>query len=299
MKKIFLTIKLICLSCFFSYGQQSGSVTFSGVHFTIPEGWVGNPVDEGYMMGSYTVPGFIMVYVMSNTGVEQIKQQMVNGIHDGYAFNLMIEGPIEEDGNNVLGGTFTGVIGKDQVRVYILAMAMSNNHGFVVISGTTVTQYNEVYRNLAHRVVKSARAPENANAGKNIATGQNEWTQFYANTKLTYMDSYYSGGQAGGGYSDEWAINLCANGHFSMHSNFEMSGGGSAGTFIGTNRYNGSGNWDIEPVNNQLATLVLTFSDGTVQKWNMAYEDGKTYIDKKRFYRTTANDGSGYAPQCP
>jgi hypothetical protein len=48
------------------------------------------------------------------------------------------------------------------------------------------------------------------------------------------------------------------------------------------------------------ALLRLRFHHGRVAEYRLGWQEGKTYLNGERWYRTTlASDGPEYAPACP
>ncbi|NJM15881.1 MAG: hypothetical protein HC896_11400, partial [Bacteroidales bacterium] len=92
-------------------------------------------------------------------------------------------------------------------------------------------------------------------------------------------------------------IDLCPDGHFKYYDNSSMSfdTGGVFGHSSGSDI--GSGKWHVEQKNGK-STLVLSFNNGKKFQYMLSLQDGKTYLDHTRYFRTygtTANDG----PHCP
>jgi hypothetical protein len=117
------------------------------------------------------------------------------------------------------------------------------------------------------------------------------------------MESYYSSGPTvgdgeyatGGGYSNKEVIDLCAAGYFTKNSRSSVSvdTGGAFGNSSGGGA--GAGTWKVvanaagEPV------LKLIYHSGESEEYVLSYQDGKTYLNGYRYYRTY--DGEN-APDC-
>ena len=115
-----------------------------------------------------------------------------------------------------------------------------------------------------------------------------EWDQTLKGAKLTYMSSYgdsgYDGGYSGGSTTRE--IVLCSDQTFSYsyNSNFSLSTSG-ASAFSDSND-GGNGNWKVASGPKGEAILVLAFTDGREESYDLSYEDRKTYLDDTRYFRT-------------
>ncbi len=132
-----------------------------------------------------------------------------------------------------------------------------------------------------------------------------EWTQLLNNCRLTYMESYNSssydynsGYYSGGGYSIDNKIDLCAKGYFLTQSSNNMTMGSDVVSSYGQSKSSGEGTWQVTEQGGT-AVLLLHFHDGSSRQYRLGFENGKTFLDGKRWYRTNyANDGAQYAPNC-
>ncbi len=119
----------------------------------------------------------------------------------------------------------------------------------------------------------TAGAPNSPAGGQGISDGTpagNEWAQWLAGKKVTYMDSYSSGNA--GGYSMRMDIFLCSSGEL-----FGNAGGQGQNT----------GRWRII-TQGQLVGIELRYSDGRVEQYQLQYQDGATYVNGERWYVTAA-----------
>ena len=124
---------------------------------------------------------------------------------------------------------------------------------------------------------------------------------WFEGCRLSYFNSYNSG-YGGGGYIDETVIDLCP-GYFTYGASSEtvfsttdpVSGNDP---YLQGNR-RGAGQWQVIMQGGQPA-LQLRFHDGTQKIHLLSYEDGKTYLDGRRWLRTcNPNDSVVEArPQC-
>ena len=119
------------------------------------------------------------------------------------------------------------------------------------------------------------------------------------------MWSYYSGGSDGAyaGGSQKTIIDLCPQGYFTFSDNNQMAVDGGFGAGYNASGYGsgsdkGNGQWQVVK-RGQQPVLQLTFCDGRVQEYVLSYQDGKTYLDDRRFFCTYANDPvAEHRPQC-
>lgn len=274
--------------------QSTGKVDFQylGISFTIPEGWVGQEVDGGYLIGSHTQPGLVMLSLHDLASVEALRANAAQGIVEE-GIMLRPTGQLEGVGGNGIGGEYAGTFSGQQVKAYIVGLVNPNGNGVTIMAATEPAKYNAEYRKLALAVANSTRfsTPEKPPI-------VDEWKQTLRDTQLTYMDSYYSSGSSydgystGGGYSSKIKIDLCAAGHFthSSRSSVSIDTGGAYGSSAG--RGGGHGSWDVVGGAQGQAVLVLNFHDGRSEQYNLGYQDKKTLLNGKRWFRT--NDAACY-----
>lgn len=132
--------------------------------------------------------------------------------------------------------------------------------------------------------------------GSNSAIAK-EWKNRLSNTRLTYLDSYSSGyGDSYGGYSVHRTMDICGKGYFtySGSSNFTMNA--SAANAYSFGNSGGDGTWSVIDNGSGGAVLQLNFNDGSTAQYRLGFQEGKTYLNGERWFRTTAADGDEYAP---
>lgn len=113
-----------------------------------------------------------------------------------------------------------------------------------------------------------------------------QWRQYLAGKKVTYMDSYSSNTPGGGGFSTKFIYHLCSNGQFSYSGsdvvshnipNTDVPGGGSAGSASGT--------WRIV-TQGQLAGIELRYANGQTELYQLDMQGNATYANGERVYVT-------------
>ncbi len=67
-----------------AYTQSTGEIDYPslGIKFTIPEGWKGQEVEEGYFMGSDTEPGFIFLMTHEAKNLDELRAGAEEGINE-------------------------------------------------------------------------------------------------------------------------------------------------------------------------------------------------------------------------
>jgi hypothetical protein len=281
--------------------QTTGEVNLKtlGIQFTIPEGWVGQEMQGGYIVGSNTEPGFAFLTTHNYKTVEHIKQQAMQGIVEQNGTMLNVSGQLEPVGNQGIGAEFSGTLEGQQVKAYIVGLVNPLGDGVTIMATTSPEQYSATHKQLALQLANSMRfsKPETPPIVE-------EWKQALQNSRLTYMDSYYSSGSSyggystGGGYSDKEEIHLCGQGYFKYKSKSSMSidTGGAFGNSSGGGQ--GNGTWEVVGNAQGGATLRLNFQNGEVYEYTLDYQDQKTLLNGKRYFRTYGNGGTNDGPEC-
>lgn len=286
--------------------QQTGKVSFPeyGIEFTIPDGWVGQVMGEAFVMGHQTKPGFLMLSGQDAGSIEEMRATAAQGINDpANGLYLQPSGQLENLGDNGLGGEFSGSIGGQPVRSYLVGLISPHGNGVTVMSAVSTSLWSDEYKQLALQLAGGVRfskvvAPPAAAQGGTLE----EWKYRLGNTRLTFMESYNSidysdpNYTTGGGYSNKEVIDLCKQGYFHYAgSNFTgITGGpGVSGNAIGSGQ--GAGSWDIRQEANGNKVLVLKFHSGEVFEYTLSYPDGKMHLNNKRYYHTWTGEN---APAC-
>lgn len=263
-----------------AWSQLSGKVSLphAGVEFTIPEGWVGQETDAGYILGSHTEAGAILLSTHQMTSLESLKQEAMNGFQEDGGTQLQIEGAPETLGKTSIGGMYKGMLQGQPVKAYAVGLINPHGKGVTIISVTTPELFADRHRQLAREIAggmrffKAEKAPI-----------VDEWKQVLTNARLTYMESYSN---QNGGYSDKIVIDLCANGTFRHRKRYQMgldTGGAMASDH---NAAQGAGSWIVSQDGGGNPILELTFDDGRVQEYTLQFVDDKTLLNGTRYFRT-------------
>jgi len=309
MKRLLPTLLLLCWYALSTpaLAQQTGEVSFPeyGLSFTIPDGWAGQVMGEAFLIGHQTQPGFLMLTANEARSLEQMRQEASQGMNDpANGLFLQPEGTLESIGDHGLGGAFSGSMGGQPVKSYLVGLINPHGQGVLVMSAVAAPQWSAQYRELALQLAGSVRfskvekAPVAAQGGS-VA----EWKHRLGNTRLTFMESYnsidYSNPDVtiGGGYSRKEVIDLCVQGYFNYASNNSMSVTGGAnvsGNAYGNSK--GAGKWDIREEPNGNKTLVLSFHSGESYEYVLSYLEEKMHLNGDRYYHTWTGEN---APNCP
>ncbi len=301
MKNLYTWIFCLPLITHFLWAQSTGHVSYPylGIEFTIPQGWVGQELEGGYLIGHQSQPGIGFLTVLQANSLEEIRVQGQQGITEANGTRLIIEGDWETITPNALGSEFKGTLEGTPVKAYLVGVYNEYGNSVMVMAAAAPNVYADIHKNLALQLTYSLSFSEAKESSEAL-----EWKDFFSNAKLTYMESYYSNGgsyngfSTGGGYEMTEEIHLCAQGYFKFKgsSSMTMDTGGAFGSSF--DRSNGDGQWEIETDYQGGPVLTLTYHNGNVQEYKLTYEDNKTFLNGARYYVTYAKSGPDYAPDC-
>lgn len=253
-----------------------------GIRFTLPAEWTGHAGGGGFILGSNTLKGFILVTPLEATTLDAVRAEARQGIVDDQGTRLVLNGAVEPFGEHGLAGDFAGTIEGQPARARIVGLISPHGSGATILGAVESASYTPQHAQAVEAVARSVRfsAPE-------ITPLAGQWKARFAGKRLTYMESYYSSGGGGyGGYSDKKVYDLCPDGTFAGEENFNLSvdtGGafGSARNNPGQMR----GRWQVKTQGNQ-AFLEMTSPDGSVVRFRLEDQNGQTYLDGQRWYVT-------------
>ena len=271
--------------------QKTGEVDYPnlGIKFTIPEGWKGAETDGGFLMGSDSKPGLVIMLPHEVKDLNILKKEAEAGLYDeGIALKKSSE--FESIGKEGIGAEFEGLIQGEKAKAYVAGIINPFGSGVTIMATTTISSYNNDYKELAKKIAMSLKFSQPVEPPVT-----QEWRNTLSGAKLTYLNSSYSSGASYdgystySGYSSRHEITLCPNGYFSNYSSSSMSvdtGGAFAG---GAGNDNGQGKWSVVTNADGTPVLKLEFNNGEVSSYKLSYEDSKTYLSGSRYFRTYDN----------
>lgn len=271
-----------------------------GFKFTPPEGWSPNQLQGGYLLGSQTQKGFVLILPHQYTSLQQLRAAAQEGLQDENGAMLQISGEVEEFGQNGVAVNLSGLVEWQKAKARAIGLLSPHGGGVTIIAAVEEQTFGPEYVHLAEKVANGMIffKPE-------IPPVADEWKQKLSGARLTYMWSYYSGGSGGAyaGGSQETVIDLCPQGYFNYRDNNQMAvdggfGAGYHGSGFGGGSDKGSGVWEVT-ARGQQPILRLKFHDGRVFEYAVSIQEGKTYLDDKRYFRTYNNAPvAEHRPQC-
>lgn len=288
----------------YSCAQPTGEIDDPslGISFKVPEGWEAQKADGGYMLTSSSTTGFMLVNTNNNSDMETMKAEARQGISDDSGNYLQLISSIEELDSYIIGAEYEGVISGGAVKAYIIGVANTQGSGISLMVAAPTNLYSMAYKQLCFDFANTiniytpgeGEGIEDEKSGEVAKKGKmSKMETEFAGAKLSYYDSYSSGGYGSySGYSSKKIIDLCEEGYFyhSAQSSMSVGSGGSSGGYGGGG--NGAGTWKIIEQEGMKPILHLGFYSGTIYEYYLTFGNSKTYLDGKGYYRTYGEEGA-------
>ncbi len=146
MKSTVLT--LFCLSlAISSWAQEDSSVIVDKemkIQFTVPEGWKVTKKDNGYLMGSSSTQGFMLLNVQNFTSLKKLKAAMEEGIEQEDGSKLMPVTDLAKLGNQGVSGLYSGKLDGVEMQGFLMAlMPPSKGRAAICISVAPKSVFNQ------------------------------------------------------------------------------------------------------------------------------------------------------------
>ncbi|MEL6972776.1 MAG: hypothetical protein AAFZ63_25170 [Bacteroidota bacterium] len=269
------------------FGQITGSVNYpeEGISFTIPQQWIGEELDEVFVMASNQEAGIIAMLFHPAKTKDKLIEQMQQGLHDEL-INLYPVGGISSTALNRVEGIYQGTLQGQAVKGKSVALINPHGQGIVIFSLINDNLYaartDELANEVAASVSFSPSIATNSNLGLNPDFNAQQVRQYLANKHLKYVENYNSDTPGGGGYSINKEINLCPNGTFTFY--------GSSYLNVSSPNHDpylkaGQGHGTYEFIDDRGEVyLQLNYTDGHYESLQVTYEESRTFLNGARYY---------------
>jgi len=180
-----------------SSGNEVGD-PFWGFKFIPPEGWTYQQSADGIIMGHTTIAGIILIFPHTLQNMQEVKQEMHNGIQEEGNY-LTLNSDVSNEGDNLLAGDYQGMMDGYQAKArgygtlspygggaFILAISTPEMLGTEIIRDAKMIAANLLYTKIEVTELMRHFAGKWANFTTNTST----WIQF--NPDGTYGEQYES-----------------------------------------------------------------------------------------------------------
>lgn len=298
----FSVFLFLALTTFFAgtiQAQEKLEYPTLGITVTVPFGFGYEENEEGIVLYTNRYPDTYFILTQHEyKHIEELKSVATEPYEDAsVGLKLAKSGELEVIDDNAIAAYFSGTVGNNKATAFILARLNPFGEGVSVI-GLTIDQEldKEVIRDNVLDINQAIKLEEITMSSEII-----EWIEKLKDTRLEYRTSYssnsYTSGSVSGYSSSSEAIELCNDGHFnySGSSNTSMSSGGLGVLGSSNSSKKGNGQWVIEENDDKKPMLILTYHNGTVEKYSMYYNKGYLYLND---YKYTIGRGQEYGPSC-
>jgi hypothetical protein len=271
-----------------------------GITFQIPVGWTGAlvPGSNVMVLGAETRQGgVVFITGQPGTSVETVMVALSQPtpLDQTTVLTPTVEPQIQ--GEWVVA-TYAGTQGGTPLAGIAAAMVHPEGRGVSYLAAGPASDA-EYYIGLVVQLIDStessataqgstANAPQQSDSGATLLAQQ--WTDFLAGMRVTYMSTFTSGDVDTGfvGSSTRNGLFLCGDGRFFYTENNEtfVDSAGTSGASGGPG--SGSGQWRVI-TQGESAGLELRWSSGNVNALLLEYEGGETYLDVERHFVTGDN----------
>lgn len=252
---------------------------YLGLTFSVPEGWTAYKAGEGFLLGSDTQAGFILIMQNEYSTLEAIRIGTREGIIDEMnGIILQPESGAELFMENGVQIHLAGQVEWQQVKAYAVGLITPSNTGITILTAVEPGSFSPDYVERVQNIAKglSFSKPE-------VHPIAEQWIQNLTGMRLTYMNSYSSG--SSGGYSDTIEIDLCPGRVFNYSDRSNMSLDVSGGFAYSHGQNKGDGTWTVAS-GGGLPILQLMFHDGSTRQYTISVERDDFYLDNRRYFRT-------------
>lgn len=264
-----------------------------GIGFTIPDGWQAQEGDGLVYMGSETVPGLIVMIMHESRDMAAMKHALAEGFSED-GIELFPQGEARELRSDMAVIDHTGQIEGQPAKGIAFATLNPYGNGVAVIAIGLEDSWSDRLVHAAESTINSIEFRKVEHTGPSVET----WKRNLMNTRLTKIESYSSPsaieGGVGGGYSSKQQIDLC-DGWFTMSGSGSVSAGSDVVSGHSSGSSAGNGTWDVVEGIDGRPVLRLDHHDGRRSEFLLGEEEGKTYLNGERWFRTWEGEN---APAC-
>lgn len=254
-----------------------------GIAFTVPDGWKAAKQGSGYILGSDTLKGFLLILPHGYSSLDEMGAEAAEGIVDeGSGILLYPASGLRKFEGNGLQGEFRGSIQDRETTAYAVGLISRRGGGVTVLSAVESASFSEAYRQYARAVASSLTfvvAGGGAGGGGGTSPGGTD-TGLMNYFRGKYY-SYSSGSTIYGGSGTERQVMLCPNGAF--YDSYESSASGQGGWGAATARQ-GRARWAIRGSKTE-GVITIISPDGSTNQvpYRVTGEEGVILFNGIKF----------------
>jgi hypothetical protein len=218
--------------------------------------------NEGVILGHNTIAGMILVIPHLSENMQQMHQEMMQGIQEGGSY-LSHSGALQNTAQNVLSGDYAGAMDGTQVKARGFGVLSPNGGGAYLIAMSTpeglsadlVGAAEAISRNMQYfKVDISELARHFAGTWSHFTTNTSTWMTFHPD----------------GSYSDEYEA--------SYSGNLSDGAGNQTGNWGAAGQESGRGRWTVRGTKDA-GTIIVRKANGeeVYYEYRVNQKDGRKY----------------------
>jgi len=240
-----------------------------GISFSPPPGWKAQKQGNGFILGSDTDKGFILIMEHAYTSLDQMNEEASQGLIDeANGIELVPSSVSEPFQKNGLAAEFQGVVQGKMAKAYALGLLSPHGGGVTILAAVEEASYTEAYPRFVREIASSLAfsAPQTDSSLMRYFAGK-----YY---------SYSGGSTITGSAGTERQVMLCPNGRYFDSSEFSASGQG----WGGAQQANNAARWKIQG-NKSQGTITIVFPGGETRsvRYQVTGEEGVIIFDGVKF----------------
>lgn len=233
-----------------------------GFKFTPPAGWVHQQTGEGVILGHNTIAGMILVIPHMSENMQQMQQEMMQGLQEGGSY-LAPSGALENTDQNVLSGDYAGSMDGTQVKARGFGILSPNGGGAYLIAVSTPEGLSDDLVGAAEAITRNIQyfKVDVSDLARHFA---GTWSHFTTNTS-TWMTFHPDGS-----YSDEYEA--------SYSGNLTDGAGTQTGNWGTAGQESGRGRWTVRGTKDA-GTIIVRKANGdeVYYEYRVNQKDGRKY----------------------
>ena len=245
-------------------GPNEAGNTSWGFKFTLPDGWVSQMTEDGILLGHNTISGLLFVMPHQAQNLQNMKQEMQEGIQEGGTY-LTLSGGLQAINANTFSTEYSGVVDGTNAKAKGYGVLSPYGGGAYILAISTPEMLREDIITAAHQIAQNinffkSTIPEIAHYF------EGKWTTFSTNT-TTSIYLY-----ANGLYSENYEATYSGN--------FE-NGGTNTGNWGASNQSSDQGKWTIKGTKDH-GQIIVTLNNGNQVLYNYQVhsENGQTFYSE-------------------
>ena len=234
-----------------------------GISFVPPSGWMAQRQGEGFLLGSNTQKGFILILPHSFSNLTQMAEGAGQGIvEEESGIQLMPSSRFQAFGTNGLSGDFQGIVQGRQARAFAIGLLSPSGGGVTILAAVEAASFTQDYPGFVRSIASSLKFGEAQGPGPSGSSGASN-----ASLMKYFAGEYYSysgGSTLSGGAGTERTVTLCPDGLFRDSYEFSASGTGQWGA---VNTQRGAARWSIQGDQSR-GVITVTYGDGQTKRFS-------------------------------